>query len=441
VLEIKIGSGSFTDIVSAGGRFVTGGYNTRISQSYQNPLAGRESWGGDSGRFITTIIDLPPSAAGQTVQFQWRCATDSGRASIGWRIDSVSVIGYWCCPDLAPPPPFVPAAGFYSGLFYEPAGVTFLRSGALSLTTTAGGAYSGSLQMGRNLCRFSGICDAFGSISNRLWVTGVGYLTLVLQIDTTDNAQMFGTVNGGSWLAEAQVVRAADFSITNLAPYSPRLTLVIPGNGDAGNTNVPFGNGYGAVTVSSLGVVRLLGAMGDGTAINLVTRISSEGSWPVYASLYGGTGQVLGWLNFDSSSAQAGLTGSLQWHKTPMAGSRYYPAGFDLEITNLLGSPYNPSLTPVTGFSQAQVEFTGGDLRTRVDGVFTISSNNRILTASNNQILLQFVPSLGLFSGKVVDMTTRTIVPFRGAILQDQSSGSGFFLGTRLAGRVTLNAN
>src|ERR1019366_2843882 len=37
VLEIKIGAGSFTDILAAGGSFTGGGYNATISTAYNSP--------------------------------------------------------------------------------------------------------------------------------------------------------------------------------------------------------------------------------------------------------------------------------------------------------------------------------------------------------------------------------------------------------------------
>jgi hypothetical protein len=99
VLEIKIGNGNFTDIVSAGGSFVTGGYNSIIDTGYANPLAGRAAWSGTSGGFITTSVNLPLTASGQNIQLKWRCGTDNGNALTGWRIDSISISnrGCLCC--------------------------------------------------------------------------------------------------------------------------------------------------------------------------------------------------------------------------------------------------------------------------------------------------------------------------------------------------------
>jgi hypothetical protein len=102
VLEMKVGTNAFADIMAVGGTFVTGGYTHTISGSYSNVLGGRQAWSGDSGGFITTLVNLPASAAYQTVQFRWRCGTDDGNGDNGWRIDSVGVAGYACCANGAP---------------------------------------------------------------------------------------------------------------------------------------------------------------------------------------------------------------------------------------------------------------------------------------------------------------------------------------------------
>src|SRR5206468_2836665 len=70
VLEIAIAGGAFSDILSAGGSFASGGYNYTISSSYSNPLAGRQAWSGNSGGFITTVVNLPAAAQGKSVQFR-----------------------------------------------------------------------------------------------------------------------------------------------------------------------------------------------------------------------------------------------------------------------------------------------------------------------------------------------------------------------------------
>ena len=103
VLDIKIGDQPFTDILAAQGSFETGGYN-RTNASSDNPLFGRQVWSGFSGGFITTVVNLPASAANQNVQFKWRFGTDTynGYGGTGWYIDTIAVDdGYACCDSSA----------------------------------------------------------------------------------------------------------------------------------------------------------------------------------------------------------------------------------------------------------------------------------------------------------------------------------------------------
>jgi hypothetical protein len=105
VLEIQIGNGSFTDILAAGGSFASGGYTRTISSQFGNSLAGRQAWSGNSGGFITTVVNLPAAAAGQTITLKWLCGTDQSSGAGGWYVDTVSVTdGYYvCCRTLVPP--------------------------------------------------------------------------------------------------------------------------------------------------------------------------------------------------------------------------------------------------------------------------------------------------------------------------------------------------
>jgi hypothetical protein len=103
VLEISINGGAFTDILAAGGSFVSGGYNDTMSgeslgASYNNPLAGRQGWVGSTLGFANglqwfeTLVNLPDAARGQAVQFRWRMGvTDLSTFGNGWYVDSIGV--------------------------------------------------------------------------------------------------------------------------------------------------------------------------------------------------------------------------------------------------------------------------------------------------------------------------------------------------------------
>jgi hypothetical protein len=91
VLEISIGGGAFQDILDAGGSFVVGGYTHTISSSFQSPIASRRAWSGYSGGFVTTTVNLPATAAGQSVVLRWRLGTDNSDSAAGWRIDTIRI--------------------------------------------------------------------------------------------------------------------------------------------------------------------------------------------------------------------------------------------------------------------------------------------------------------------------------------------------------------
>jgi hypothetical protein len=108
VLEISINGGPFVDIITAGGSWVTGGYNRTIASGFGSPIAGRNAWSGLSGgtntapAYITTTVNLPASANGQLVRMKWRVATDSTAVATGtpggW-VDTIS--GIACTPTAA----------------------------------------------------------------------------------------------------------------------------------------------------------------------------------------------------------------------------------------------------------------------------------------------------------------------------------------------------
>jgi hypothetical protein len=114
VLEIQIGTNAFADILAAGGSFVTNGYDCVIApgSADDNPLPTRPCWSGNSEGFLTTIVNLPASAAGQNIQLKWRLSTDTGNeyVSVGWWIDTISITdsgSYHCCDG--PWEPFITA--------------------------------------------------------------------------------------------------------------------------------------------------------------------------------------------------------------------------------------------------------------------------------------------------------------------------------------------
>ena len=439
VLEIKIGTNAFMDLLEAGGSFVAGGYNKTIRSSTGGTLAGRKAWSGSSGGFITTTVSLPAAASGQTVQLRWRCGTDRGTSSAGWFIDAVQLQAYWCCPDAPPAPPFVPGAGSYSGLFYDTNGVQVPSSGAFSATMNARGSYSGTLQLGGSKYPVTGTFNPFGSASNRI-SRGVSALPLklLMQMDTSDNGRILGTVGDGTWLAALDAERSSWNALTNPAPFAGKYTLLFPGAGNPADATQPQGDGFGSLTVSAAGKVTFSGVLADNTAFTQTTTVSQNRQWPLFASLYSRKGQILGWLNF--ADAVPNLGGECNWIKLANAAAKFYPAGFTVQ-TNAIGSKYQtPAVgAPLLNFTSGMVTLRGGNFFDNFTSFATNAPGGTLVYRGTNKLSFTLnSPTFGLFKGSLVDPVSLKTLSFKGAILQTQQVASGFLLGTNQSGQVSF---
>jgi hypothetical protein len=160
VLDIRIGNGAFQDIVTAGGSFMTGGYTEEIERcaggacdtvGEEDPLVGREAWSGQSDDFLTTVVNLPPSAEGKTIQLAWICGTDAANDLLvgvaGWWIDSIAIIqtNFSCC---SPSASVVPAPTILfppDGFSTNTTAVTVRGTGITGATVTV---YDGTTSLG-----------------------------------------------------------------------------------------------------------------------------------------------------------------------------------------------------------------------------------------------------------------------------------------------------
>ncbi len=103
VLEVSVNGGAFADLLSAGGSFFNGGYNSQLDSGSDNPIAqpplmvNRAVWSGDSKGYMTTTVLVPAASYGGTVQFRWRLGTEGGSRSYdthsGWWIDTLQYGG------------------------------------------------------------------------------------------------------------------------------------------------------------------------------------------------------------------------------------------------------------------------------------------------------------------------------------------------------------
>lgn len=302
------------------------------------------------------------------------------------------------------------ARNSYNGLFYESAGLQVQSAGAVKISVTTGGKYSGSLQMAAGRYSFSGqfgaLCQSAVTIARK----GSTPLTLNFTLKPGSSGQLTGTLSDGTWNSQLYGDLASFNSKTNPAPYAGSYTLAIPGQ------NVPFsvGNGFGSLSVDGSGNVKLAGSLADGTKLSQSAPVSSDGTWPVFAPLYAGKGFIIGWVSF-VKRPNDDLHGTLSWLKLPTP-STFYPSGLTI-ASDAVGSAFTPGPQPyVFGRVQLQMGLNG-------DGLI---------------MALKISPTIGTFTGSILNRVTGKPVKFQGALVDKLNAGYGFVLGTNQSTPVTL---
>ncbi len=215
VLDISINGGAFGDIITAGGSFITGGYDGAISSNYGNPLSGRMAWSGNSLGYITSAVVLPAAANGQSVQLRWRMGTDHGNAAPGMKIDSpclsASVTGTVTYGNAASPPKYISNVTVTSSGSTDFSTKTFLpgaNAGQYILTGFTEGSYTVSLSKtaGQN-----GI-NSFDAARITQHVVGISLLT-------TNNQKVSADVTGNNAVSSQDAAKIAQYAAG--LPFSP----------------------------------------------------------------------------------------------------------------------------------------------------------------------------------------------------------------------------
>jgi uncharacterized repeat protein (TIGR01451 family) len=348
VLEIKIGAGTFADILAAGGSFVTGGYNRTISSSYGNPLAGRQAWSGNSGGFINTLVNLPLAAQGQAVQLRWRCVTDSSTGSTGWYIDSISISNIVCCNGA------VNVADLVLNQSAAPAWLNVTSNLTFTINVTNFGPSSASAVV----------------------------VTDSLPAGLTFNT---ATVSQGTWNNSGNLVSAALGTLTNTATATLTIQVLAATAGQMTNTATV------ASATSDLNI-----------ANNTATTVVSVNSFPTITGITtvitledipaGPIGFVIG----DAETAAASLTLSA--------------TSSDLTLVNLGGIVFggsganrNVTLTPLTNqHGSCTITLTVSDGMAATNTSFTLT-----VTPVNDPPVLNVIPNFTIFELSTLNYTNK----------------------------------
>ena len=340
---------------------------------------------------------------------------------------------------------FPAVQGTYNGLFYNPHQVDQQSSGFLTLTVGNSGAYTAKLLSNGKSYSFKGSFDLDGNDANLVLRPGTNALLLKMALDLTGGSdRLTGVVTNNqlsnmdpshAWRAELMADRSLFNSVTNPAPFAGKYTMIIPV--DTNSPAGPAGDGFGNVTVDANGRVSLSGFLADGTKGVQKAPLSKKGQWPLYLPLYKDKGAIVSWVTFTNQDA-TDFRGLLNWFKQSQPTAKYFRGGFTNEV-NLAGSRYTPPTTNrVLNFTSAFAGFTNGNLATDFANEVTLGANNKVLNLSSNKLTLTIAKPTGLFTGSVTPPGRSKAVAFKGAVLQKQSVGSGYFLGTNASGRVSF---
>ena len=336
------------------------------------------------------------------------------------------------------PNPFVHNNGSYVGLFQPSSGAVLGRSGFVSLNLTDRGTFSGRLQTSSNTHSFSGRFTAQGQSTITLRGTGTNFWTLALTLDF-DLALINGTLSAPDFIAGVETFRVVRAGFDRPLTVVPgKWTFLVQSHDDS--TNQPGGYGLGAVTLSGLGGLRLVGNLGDGSVISQSVPVSVGGRWPFFQKLYGGQGMAIGWQQFSGPSSPE-LSGTVRWVKSAISSELFYPEGFtnDLQLT---GSVYLPPTAGQTVLSNvnAEVVIHGGNFNGYLTNQVTLLPNHRIAVNGGGieRLSISFIPSSGIFSGTFLHPVLRRTTAFKGVVIQDENFGGAYFKGTNQTGYLLL---
>jgi len=322
---------------------------------------------------------------------------------------------------------FTLAQGSYNGLFYETNGVQPQSSGFFTANVTSKGGFTAKLLLGGKTYAFvKPSFDGSGHYSNS--VAGKGLTPLTVDLQLVNNDEITGEVSGNGWTAQLLADRAA-FNSKSAPPsdWVGKGTLLLS---TETNSSTALGDIFGSVTVTKSGEVQWSGTLPDGSKVTQKSALSQDGVWPLYAAPYGGSGSLMGWMQFTNSDSDIEGSAVLV---VPAGKGGLYPGG----VTNDLEAAGSSVTGSIGALAHSSVALSGGSL------LSSLTNNVMIFGKSgqNGTLQLSVNAKTGLFTGSMVDPNSSQKLSFQGALLEKSGIGGGFFLNAdkNQGGKVSLS--
>ena len=392
VLLIKIGGGTFQDILAAGGSFATGGYVEALTESgdpYRclGPLVNDDAWSGASDGFMTTLVNLPSSAEGQTIQLRWACGTDCENEDLagtgGWWIDNIAIIqtNWSCATNVATAVPAIlsPTNGYVStatdvitlsGTTLASASLTLYDNGASNETMTAcpTGAFSRQVTLagGTNVLF---VTEGAANASAPVTVYVLPAAPTLQVAPVSDPA----VAVSGSGQAGAQVniltngMLAASFTDNASGYYAGSVTLPYGSYSMSATEAVggltSFPSAATTVSVVSVAAPAILSPLNGLLTTNASLTVTGTGVPVATVSVYDGS-NVLGTATVDSSGnfsrAVSLSNGTNVLTATQNSGGVTSPPSAAVSVTLALQPLITAQPQSLTGFLKEKVTFSAG---------------------------------------------------------------------------------
>jgi len=359
-------------------------------------------------------------------------------------------------------------AGTYTGLYYDTNnGPQVRNAGYITLTVTKTGAFSGTLynaDYGKSRSALTGqlsVAPDGSSAAATLPVIQLGknaFLQVILQVATdpvlTDpgaglltgfvNALSSATDTNNPYTAEIQ----GELSLYNTNTLAGLYNVVIsPETNDP--SQGPAGYSYGSATVSSkrgsAGAVALVLNLADGTSptISFPTALAQDGTCPVYASLYGGNGVILGWMQFAMDGSGSMSSASIYWLTAYDYTSSTWPDGFSGQPA-ISGALYTPPKAGTNLFGATDLilaidpGFSGLSLQDETDVSVTYNPAKNTFT-DTNKVSITLTAATGALTGTFSPPGSRSALTFHG--VEAGGAAYGFYTGAnKQTGPISLNA-
>ena len=256
---------------------------------------------------------------------------------------------------------------------------------------TGAGSFSASLKFGAQTVGFAGAFDSRGRFAGEIVRAGQPSLRLVLALDVTDGSErLTGLISDDTTTAAINAER-----MISAAPRPGKYTAVL--ERDAASSTLPAGFGYGTLRVGTGGDVRFAGRLGDGDAVTLGGQLTKSAQWPVYASLNGDAGALIGRVNFRDIPQTSDLDGRLHWLRpngsegdVVLTGSAYARPASGRRILGLAGGRRN-----------AHITFSDGPLTSPVARKLKITPSHQVTPMYPGIFTMTLDAGVGTFSGKM----------------------------------------